>query len=70
MAMTESKSTATSLSFKIQIKQDGQPSKLEERKNYPFYYWNRQFFGLFNFDGWPFLNHWDFRDVMYLILKV
>ena len=30
----------------------------------------RPFFQLFNFDGWYFWNHWEFRDVMYLILKV
>ena len=23
-----------------------------------------------NFDGWPFSNQWEFRDMMYLILKV
>ena len=49
---------------------NGQPSKLEEQKNYPFYYWNGQFFGLFNFDRWPFWNQLEFRDVMYLILQV
>ena len=27
-------------------------------------------FGLFNFDGWYFWSHWEFRDVIYLILKV
>ena len=28
------------------------------------------FFRSSNFDGWPFWNQWEFRDMMYLILKV
>ena len=30
----------------------------------------RTFFRVFNFDGLYFWNHWEFRDVMYLIWKV
>ena len=50
--------------------QNGQPSKLEEQKKRPFYYYYGRFFRSSNFDGWPFCNQWEFRDIMYLILKV
>ena len=49
--------------------QNGQPSNLEERKNVRFTT-KTDFFHSSNFDGWPFWNQWEFRDIMYLILKV
>ena len=42
------------------------PSKLKDRKNGRF----STFFRSFNFDGSYFWNHLEFRDVMYLNLKV
>ena len=54
--------------------QNGQPSKLEERKKVRLCKeaLTKNGFRLhtFNFDGWPFWNQWEFRDIMYLILKV
>ena len=54
--------------------QNGQLSKLEERKNVhgrnPGASKTDVFFRSSNFDGWPFWNQWEFRDIMYLILKV
>ena len=43
-------------SLTSQWSQKYQPAKLNNR--------------LFKFDGWYFQNHWEFSDLMYLILKV
>ena len=50
--------------------QNGQPSKLEERKKPSVVVLKRTFFRSFNFDSWPFWNQLEPRDIMYLILKV
>ena len=50
--------------------QEWQVVKLESSKKSPFSLLKRTFFRTFNFDGLSFLNHWEFRHVMYLILKV
>merc|ERR1712015_300856 len=47
-----------------------QPSKLNIRKKPLFYYQNKRFFRTFNFDGWWRLIQWEFRDVLYVILKI
>ena len=53
---------------------NGQPSKLEElfvilsKYGLPYLYEFTK--SSSNFDGWPFWNQWEFRDIMYLILKV
>ena len=47
-----------------------QAVKVGKTKKHLFRYGNWIFFRFFNFDGLYFWNHWEFRDVMYLILKV
>ena len=50
---------------------NGQPSKLKVHKRNPSYpYLDELVFRSSNFDGWPFWNQWEFRDILYLILKV
>ena len=45
------------------------PLKLNDKKTVHFST-KTDIFLLFNFDGWYFLNQWEFRDIMYLIWKV
>ena len=42
---------------------------MSRQKIFDFHNWTL-FFHVFNFDGLYFWNHWELRDVMYLILKV
>ena len=44
--------------------------KVETMKKISFKYGNQRFFRSLKFDDLYFRNHWDFRDVMYLILKI
>ena len=44
--------------------------KFEQSKETSVLILKRTFFQLFKFDGWYIWNHWEFRDVMYLIWKV
>ena len=50
--------------------QNGQPSNLENQKNVQSSSKTDVFFHSSNFDGWPFCNQLEFKDIMYLILKV
>ncbi len=47
-----------------------EPSKLKERKKSSISILKRTFFLNFNFDDLYFWNHWEFKDIMYLIVKV
>ena len=47
-----------------------QAVKVEKTKKSSISICKRTFFRFFNFDGSYFWNYWEFRDVMYLILKV
>ena len=54
----------------LPVVQEWQVVKVESLKKSPFSLLKQTFFRTFNFDGSSFLNHWEFRHVMYLILKV